>query len=160
MPKRRKPGLNTKWKEMRPQDLASLLLEEWPDVFLSAVLTPESQRLLLERVPPVHQKVYAHHVTMAFKPDPATLDRYRPLIGQKLRIPVTAVAVDDKAQAVVVGADSENEVAHITISVAEGVEPSYSNTLLASADLQHISIFTVEAEVVLEHLDDMPPTHR
>jgi len=135
--------------------LVQRLLEDRTNMFVSAVLTPESQRRLLERVPPVHPRVYAHHVTLAFKPEPEVLERYRQLEGQRLRVPVTAVCVDDKAQAVLVGVDSENEYPHITISVTEGTPPAYSNELLAAqrADLQHVNIFTLEADVVIEPLE-------
>lgn len=134
------------------------LLEDATNTFVSAVLTPDSQRRLLEAVPPVHPRVYAHHVTMAFKPEPEVLAKYQQMAGQRVRIPVTAYAVDDKAQAVLVGADSENEFPHITISVAEGVSPVYSNELMANADHQHIPIFTLEAEVVIEQLMPYEPS--
>ena len=128
------------------------LLEDESNSFVSAVLTPESQRRLLDAVPPIHPTVYAHHATIAFKPKAADLERYLEMHGQSVRIPVTAVAADDKAQAVLVGLDSENEYPHITISVAEGVNPVYSNELFGHADLQHIPIFTLEATVVVEAL--------
>ena len=128
------------------------LLEDATNTFVSAVLTPASQSRLLRAVPPVHPTVFAHHATIAFKPEAADLERYLEMHGQPVRIPVTAVAVDDKAQAVLVGIDSENEYPHITISVAEGVKPVYSNELMASADLQHIPIFTLEATIVVEAL--------
>ena len=137
---------------MVSQSIIKRLLEDGPDMFVSAVLTEESRDLLLKRVPPYHPRIYAHHVTMAFKPDPTTLEYYRQMEGQRIRIPVTAVALDDKAQAVLVGADSENESPHITISLAEGIKPVYSNDLLGRGDLQHIPIFTVEAVVVIEPL--------
>jgi hypothetical protein len=135
--------------------LVQHLLEDRTNMFVSAVLTPQSQRRLLEMVPPVHPIVYAHHVTLAFNPEPDVLERYRSLEGTRIRVPVTAVCVDEKAQAVLVGVDSENEYPHITISVAEGVPPAYSNELLAAqhADMQHVNIFTLEADVVIEPLE-------
>ena len=135
--------------------LVQQLLEDRTNMFVSAVLTPQSQRRLLEMVPSVHPIVYAHHVTLAFNPEPDVLERYRSLEGTRIRVPVTAVCVDEKAQAVLVGVDSENEYAHITISCAEGVAPSYSNELLAAqhADMQHVNIFTLEADVVIEPLE-------
>src|SRR5690348_12041127 len=72
------------------------------NVFISAVLTPKSHRELVRRVPPQHKTVYAHHMTMAFKPGPMTLEYYRQFEGQIIRIPVLAVAIDDFAQAVLV----------------------------------------------------------
>ena len=135
--------------------LVQQLLEDRTNMFVSAVLTPQSQRRLLEMVPSVHPIVYAHHVTLAFNPEPDVLERYRSLEGTRIKVPVTAVCVDDKAQAVLVGVDSENEYPHITISVAEGVAPAYSNELLAAqhADMQHVNIFTLEADVVIEPLE-------
>jgi len=140
--------------------MAEGLLEETERLFVSAVLTSESRRLLLQRVPPQHEAVYAHHVTMAFAPDPEMLARYRALEGQRVRIPVTAVVVDGQAQAVLVGAESENEYPHITISVAPGVLPVYSNELFEKVDWQHIPIFTVEGIVTIEPLDETPVTQR
>ena len=141
---------------MNAEDVVRRLLES-TGMVVHAVLTPESQRRLLRAVPPVHPVVYAHHVTMAFNPDEATLARYQPMAGQRLRVPVVAVALDDKAQAVLVGVESENDYPHITISVAEGVGPVYSNDLLASADHQHVPLFTLEADVVIEPLEASQP---
>ena len=124
-----------------------------------AVLTEKSRGRLLAAVPPVHSTVIAHHVTMAFNPDAETLVHYQKLEGQRIRVPVTAVAVDDKAQAVLVGVESENEFPHVTISVAEGVEARYSNDLLAKGDLQHVPLFTLEADVVIQPLNS-PDTQR
>ena len=132
--------------------IVDALLED-SGVIVMAVLTEKSRGRLLTAVPPVHAKVIAHHVTMAFAPDAAILAKYAPMEGQRIRVPVTALAVDDKAQAVLVGAESENEFPHVTISVADGINPRYSNDLLASGDLQHIPILTLEADVVIEPLD-------
>lgn len=143
---------------MNADTLVLRLLEEHTDMFVSAILTPESHRRLLEKVPPVHPVVYAHHVTMAYKPEPDALERYRAMEGLRIKVPVAAVCVDEKGQAVLVGVESENEYPHITISTAEGVEPVYSNELLASqhADLQHVNIFTLEAVVTIEPLETLP----
>ena len=141
---------------MTANDIVNKLLES-TGMVVQAVLTPKSQRKLLQMVPPVHPNIYAHHVTMAFNPDLETLARYQPMEGQRVRIPVVAVAVDDKAQAVLVGAESENEYAHITISTADGVGPVYSNDLLASADHQHVPLFTLEANVVIGPIEESKP---
>jgi len=96
---------------------------------------------------------------MAFKPDAQTLERYKSLEGERLRIPVFGFASDEKAQAVLVGAKSENQFPHITISVADGVEARYSNDMLKAAKFQEvIPIFTVEADVVIEPLESLLPT--
>ncbi len=53
---------------MNGQLLAKWLLDDASGLFISAVLTPESQKLLLERIPPVHEWVKAHHMTISFNP--------------------------------------------------------------------------------------------
>lgn len=137
-------------------------IQEEPGVFISAVLTPESHQELLRRVPPQHAVVYAHHATMAFKPDPATLAYYRQFAGQRVHIAVLAFAADDKAQAVLVSLPAcENEYPHITISVAEGVEARYSNDLFKIVGihaLHPLKVFKVEADVVIEPLESLLPT--
>lgn len=140
------------------RSIVSRMLEDSSGVFVSAVLTEASRSRLLAAVPPVHPRVYAHHVTMAFNPDETTLAYYRQFEGQRIRVPVTAVAVDDKAQAVLVGVESENDYPHITVSVAEGVKPVYSNELMTRVDLQHVPIFTLEADVVIEQLTPYAPS--
>lgn len=136
---------------------ADTTIETIPDdgMFVSAVLTPGSREELLRRFQPAHAIVHAHHVTMAYKPDAETLEYYRKFEGKRLRIPVIAFAADDKALAVLVGAESENDFPHITISVAEGVEARYSNDLLRDNKFQQIPIFTVEADVVIEPLSSV-----
>jgi Fungal tRNA ligase phosphodiesterase domain len=143
----------------RAMQIVDRLLES-TGKFVSAVLTPQSRVRLLQTVPPIHPVVHAHHVTMAFNPDPETLARYEAMVGKRVQIAVVAVSADQYGQAVLVGAESQNEYPHVTISVAEGVAPSYSNSLLASADHQHVPIFTLEADVVIEPLDETPTTHR
>lgn len=143
---------------MSAEALVNRLLEDQSGVIVMAVLTPESHQRLLELIPPVHKTVYAHHVTMAYKPDPQTLAYYRTMEGRRIIVPVVAVAVDDKGQAVLVGVESENEHPHITISVAEGIEAKYSNELLASehAKLEHVNIFNLDAVVTVEPIEETP----
>jgi hypothetical protein len=137
---------------MTPQEIITALLEDKTNMFISAVLTPASQSLLKRRVPPVHSNVYAHHATIAFKPEAALLDSYLARQGECIRIPVTGIAIDDKAQAVLVGMESENDYPHITISTAEGVDPRYSNDLFTLTGLEHVSIFTLEGIITVEAL--------
>ena len=127
-------------------------LQEAAPVIVMAVLTPESHKLLLERIPAKHATVYAHHVTLAYKPSPEVLAKYQPMAGERIQLPVTAEVSDDKGQAVLVGADSENEYPHCTISCAEGVRPVYSNELFDKVDWIHIPIFSIEAVVEIQPL--------
>ena len=136
---------------MNADAIVSLLLET-TGMFVSIVLTPASRAELLRRVPPVHPDVKADHVTLAFDPDPGTLKYYQGMVGKRVRVPVTAVAADAKGQAVLVGADSQNEYPHITISVADGVDAVYSNELLATGGWDHLHVFTLEGDVVIAPL--------
>lgn len=81
---------------------------------------------------PLHEDVYAHHMTIKFKPSPdevATLP-----LGKKTTVKVIGWAADERGQAVLVspqGVESANANPHITMACAPGTEPVYSNSLLA-----------------------------
>ena len=127
--------------------LVHWLLDAQSGVFVSATLTPESQALLLERVPPVHPFVHAHHMTIAFDPPVERFTEvYQPMIGQEIRLRVVGVAQDEKGQAVRVEAQSENPNPHITVSCADGVPAKYSNELL-SKGWNPVSHFELQATV-------------
>lgn len=105
--------------------------------YVGVFLTPEARRKLLRDFPPRHPEVRADHVTLLFKPTTEQLEDMRRELGMGRRVPlrVTGVAEDDKAQALEV--ELPEEIArrgqrrpHVTISVAEGVQPVYSNELL------------------------------
>jgi hypothetical protein len=123
------------------------------DKFVSAVLTQASQDALLEAFPPAHPNVYGHHMTMAYKPSNAALDRYEPMLGERLQLRVIGYAEDESGQAVVVDGLSENAKPHITISVADGVGPAYSNSLL-DGGYEPISGPELEAIVDIESLEE------
>lgn len=79
--------------------------------------------------------VKCQHVTMAYRPTPEVYAKYEELLGQTIEFELDTIVCDDKAQVVTVkGVPSENEVPHITMSVACGMQSSYSNTLLVSQD--------------------------
>lgn len=139
------------------QQLVELLLDETSGMFISAVLTPESQRLLLEHVPPVHEWVKAHHMTISFNPPMSRwLHYYRQAVGKPMVLRVYGQAQDEKAQAVLVEGETENKIPHITISCASGVSPVYSNELLARGH-EPLEPFTVEAIIEAEELKPLTP---
>lgn len=136
---------------MNAQQVVDSLLEDADEMYVSAVLTAESKARLLEAVPAIHEKVYADHVTLAFKPDAKTLARWRQMEGKTLRIPVLGVVSDHSAQAVLVRTESSNRHPHITISVTPGTAPAYSNDLLARMPVKQLKL-SVDAQVVIEPL--------
>lgn len=76
-------------------------------------------------------KLYAHHVTLKFRPSDSELERFN--IGAQALVQVLGYAEDEKAQAVLVrpSVNSANRHPHITIATNHGVPPVYSNDLLA-----------------------------
>jgi len=137
---------------MTAWQLRHILLEAESRVFASAVLLPSSRALLLQKVPPVHARVIAHHMTIAFNPDTEQLVHFPLRKGQRVRLRVVGVAVDRKAQAVAVQGYSLNAHPHITISCADGVPAKYSNELLAKRRMTRVQPFTLTAVVRFEAL--------
>lgn len=159
------PPLNKKrfhkYAYQMAESVAAALLEENSGLFISAVLTPESQKLLLERVPPVHEWVKAHHMTISFDPPMERyLHYYKQAIGQPMQLEVVGQAADDRVQAVVVRGESENRTPHITVSCASGVNARESNDLL-SEGWTPLDRFVLEAVIEVESTSAVTPTtHR
>ena len=114
--------------------------------YIAAVLTPESQERLKKFA--LYPTIYAHHLTLAYRPSRTVWEKYQDLIGKKIVLHVTGLLIDSKAQAAIVtGCPSENEHPHITISCAEGIPPKYSNELMQIKEITPISI-ELDAEVI------------
>ena len=89
---------------------------------------------LLKKFPPKHDKVFAHHSTIAFKP--RSLDGIE--MGRESKMKIIARAWDEKGDTLLVdNPKSQNENPHITISCAKDVPPTYSNELLKNAVANH-----------------------
>jgi len=131
--------------------------------YAALFLTPSSQTALLQAFPPFHPIVHADHVTLIFCPTDETIGTLP--LGTCVTIQVISEAQDQYGHAVLVQiADSRPEVQtmnkypHITISIAEGVSPVYSNTLLANTEICR----DVENPLLLDtvlglHFDDTIP---
>lgn len=100
---------------------------------LQVVLDKESRSKLLSRFGRKHTgRVTAHHVTVAFKPTEGEMRAFP--VGKEVDVKVIGHGFDNRGQAVVVEVDGvsvKNAVPHVTVSVAEGTKPVYSNTLLS-----------------------------
>jgi hypothetical protein len=104
-----------------------------PLVYIGIFLDEASRENLLKEFPPAFSNIYADHLTVQFRPDPETVEKYKDMYGSRFTLRVTGYVEDDKGQAVVVdphGMTRGNSIPHITISTNNGVPPSYSNTLL------------------------------
>jgi len=81
---------------------------------------------------PLLPKLFSHHMTLQFQPEPSAIGDLP--LGRRVPLEVVGWTADEKAQAVVVkpsGVRSENPTPHITIAT-DGTSPAYSNDLLAS----------------------------
>jgi hypothetical protein len=105
-------------------------MEQKEIVYLGVFLTPESRLELLHAFGPIHEKVTAEHMTIAFKP--SKLEVENAPIGKTVRLKVVGYAVSSKSQAVrVYGVLSKNEHPHVTISFdSTQVNAAYSNELM------------------------------
>lgn len=128
--------------------------------YVGVFLDLSSRNLLLERVRPIHPKVFADHLTLAFGKEvqgPYSL-------GLKVEMEVHAVAADEKGQAVVVARKSVEQLGmvrhqhpHITISCAEKAAPVYSNLLLAECFSKPELLTKLEPPLVLTGVLDYFP---
>ena len=102
-------------------------------LYIAIILSEDSHSLLLSKCPPKHAKIFAHHVTLVFKPSDEQIQQLSPYIGKECEIEVIGGCSDEKGQAVLVKIPKELHIDsqrhHITIS-CNGVPPSYSNELI------------------------------
>ncbi len=87
------------------------------------------------------------HVTLKYigdTMDPVWFMAFREKIGSHVSIKVTEIVWDAKGAAARVELPADvacsNAVPHITLAVAKGVQPVYSNTLLLSADAHRVAV--------------------
>lgn len=111
------------------------------------VLTPKE---LAKKFPPKHNRVFAHHVTISFKPK--DLDGIE--LGKRAQIKIIARVSDDKGDALLVenNLKSDFKHPHITLSCAEGVMPVYSNEMIEKA-IESNTIEYLENPVTIETME-------
>jgi len=79
-----------------------------------------------------YERTFCHHITMAYRPSKKIFAKYAAFIGKRVLFEVLELVTDENGQAVrVSGVPCENKHPHITVSCAPGIEPVYSNRLLA-----------------------------
>lgn len=116
------------------RELVDELHESNLPVFVAVVLDDRSHKALLawwERATGTKllSKIYAHHMTIKFKPNQSDMDKLTE--GEKVTLQVIGWAEDGKVQAVAVkGFKSSNKIPHITVAT-DGTPPFKSNALLA-----------------------------
>lgn len=92
------------------------------------VLTPQE---LIKKFPPKHNKVFAHHITISFKPK--DLDGLE--LGKRVQVKIIGRVTDEKGDALLVenNLKSNFKYPHITLSCVDGVMPVYSNEMIEKA---------------------------
>lgn len=103
-------------------------------VYTAIFLDETSKEALLTAFPPIHPKVFGHHVTLVFKPGPEVVKAFEPYLEKVVEFEVVGEASDDKGQAVKVTLPAPyyglapGQMHHVTISCVSS--PVYSNDLL------------------------------
>ena len=92
------------------------------------VLTPKD---LIKKFPPKHTRIFAHHITISFKPK----DLEGIELGKRVQVKIIGRVTDDKGDALLVENELKSDFKHphITLSCAEGVMPVYSNEMIEKA---------------------------
>ena len=98
-------------------------------IYKAVLLNPESKSKLMATFPPSFDETFYHHMTIQFGVKSIEGD-----VGQEAELKVIGYKRDDKGQAVVVQGVPrvDGKVPNITLSVAPGVKPVYSNELVKS----------------------------
>lgn len=103
-------------------------------LYWAVQLNGASKAILLSKMSPLHEKVFADHMTIAFRPDDTTDKEFMDRIDEEIELVVVGEAKDQKGQAAVVVpghiTKPDGLPPHITISCAPGTKPVYSNTLI------------------------------
>ncbi|MFA6158220.1 MAG: hypothetical protein WCV82_04035 [Candidatus Paceibacterota bacterium] len=114
------------------------------DGYLAIVLDNDSQGLLLKRVSPSYPKVYAHHVTVSFRPSVDVYDEFKAHLGEKIELRVCGYAKDERVETVVVETDIlKGRLNHITVST-NNVAPFHSKALVEKGYAQMAEPFVLQ----------------
>ena len=117
-----------------------------PSRVLYTALFVDSPDQLLSRFKPKHPQVYAHHLTLNYKPE-SIKDLE---IGKKIELKIIGRVSDDNGDALLVETDlkTEGKHPHITLSCAEGFRPNYSNQMVEKAVLDGTAEYFDDVEYV------------
>ena len=121
--------------------IKELIKEELPKpkkvVYSGIFLDEENHQKLLqwweqEVGKPLLDKLFAHHMTLKFKPTPEEVANLP--LGKTVMLKIVGWAADERAQAVLMQTDvpSNNANPHITISTDSTTSPAYSNELITN----------------------------
>lgn len=103
--------------------------------YLAVVFDEPTKQVILNRVPAKHPKIFAEHITLVYLPSNEEIVNFAQVLNTKVKFILGAEYSDDKGQALTVSLVTAlpsfpSRKLHVTISTAEGTQPSYSNELL------------------------------
>ncbi|HZS43266.1 MAG TPA: hypothetical protein VFA52_03575 [Candidatus Paceibacterota bacterium] len=114
-------------------------------VYSGIFLTEDSRKILLEKIRPLYENIFAHHVTVKYRPNSEEIFNFQP--GKEYELEIVGVASDGKSQAAVIkGFKTESEVTHVTISTLGETKPNYSKDLLKSAKIENLKPFKIKGK--------------
>lgn len=101
-------------------------------IYWAVLLDDDSKLKLIDKVIPLHNNIYAEHMTVVFSPSDHVELNMMERLGQHIMLSVSGVKSDERGQAVVVTPERRvgGGIPHITISCADKTKPFYSNKLL------------------------------
>lgn len=112
-------------------------------LYIGVILTRDSQQKLYDAISkrvniPQDWKKICHHMTTRFVGGKPIDDSQLPTLGEEVSLVVTEFAADEKGVAVKVEPNTNRQelrmpaeqMPHVTVAVAPGVSPVYSNDLL------------------------------
>lgn len=103
------------------------------EIIYSALFVNDIE-VLKTKFPPIHEKHYYHHCTIAFKPE----NTEGVAEGKVSELKIIGIVADDQCQALVVETDkSKNRIPHITLSCTENTAPVYANFLCANGTIEY-----------------------
>jgi hypothetical protein len=118
-----------------------------PEKIIYTALFIKNIPALIDMYPPQHSVVFAHHMTIAFRP--SSLAGIN--IGMESNLKIIGRAQDEKGDALLVQTTrSTKPYPHITLSCAAGVPPTYSSQLIEKSLAENsVEYFSTPTEIIV-----------
>lgn len=101
--------------------------------YIAVVLDEKSVKYLKEVIPPIHKKIFYHHMTIAYMPSDDIYEKFKEREGEQVELNIIGFCFDEKGQATLVKTDIYTEgIPRITLSCEENTKPVYSGVLIKS----------------------------
>lgn len=99
--------------------------------YIAVILDEKSVKYLKEVIPPIHKKIFYHHMTIAYMPSDEIYEKFKNRVGEQIELNIIGFCFDERGQVSLVTTDIQTEgTPHITLSCEENTKPVYSNMLI------------------------------